>query len=259
MNRITVTQFPPTKKTLDTLHVSLQKCIKEHFIPNSTYYSSDVSIINDKANNSFVYDELTDSIYVIDKMDKLVIKTRDGWDEEFTITKKINSSDWKSCEMARDIHKSISYMLVINGKSNQLMAIGNDQYIYYILSQKRYQNMIAISDNIDELINCQDNCNDYNIDCHLHNVSSYYDITQYPSVNDYNIKKVDVIISSSNLINGVLGYLKYLKSHIGIICIITSHNTEIGNVMKHDFKLISYQFMDSPKYKYKIELYEPIV
>lgn len=126
-----------TKPSL-TLLPSIQKCLDDDFVPNSTYFSNGVVIINNKTNYSYIYNHVNNNI---DKCSKYNYLYNPYNNNIFTFS-SIDGNIYKTNEMQDYAHNSTLSILEQQSNGYALVTIGGDTYVYGLL--KQYQKYYCI-------------------------------------------------------------------------------------------------------------------
>jgi hypothetical protein len=173
------------------------------FIPNSTYFSNGIFIINDKSKFSYIYDPSNKSITKCSKHDKLFIQYDDGI--IFKSVKSFNFLDTETEKIVWDFVKKTIERL----SSNNLVCIGGDSYIYSFISPK-YNHLTFMGDSV-FLRDAVYNLKPYNM------THTYFDIQNCCS--KQLTGKSDIIITQ-NLDANILSFIQKNIEHITDIIII---------------------------------------
>jgi hypothetical protein len=200
---------------------SIQKCIEYDFIPNSTYFTNGIFVINDKSKYSYIYEPNTKSITKCSKHEKLFIQY-----DECVIFKSIDSFNFLDNETEKIVWNFIKKHIE-TFSSNNLMCIGGDTYIYSLISYK-YKDLIFMGDT-NFLNDTKYNLKPYNM------THTYYDIKKCCSKSLTG--KYDIIITWDIDLN----ILKFIENNIDNInnIIIIKHSITMENHRNH----IEYTFI----------------
>jgi hypothetical protein len=107
------------------------------FIPNSTYFSNGVVVLNDKTNHSYIYNSNNDTVSKCFKYNYLYIPY--NINNNIVIFGSINGNKYKTNEIENYAWNSTLSMLNQHANAESLVTIGGDSYIYGLLKlYKRY-------------------------------------------------------------------------------------------------------------------------
>ena len=197
---------------------SIQKCMEQDFVPESTYYSNGIVVINNKLSYSYIYDINTDQLKKTHQFKKLYIPYNDS-----LIFNTIENNIYKTNEMETYSWKTTMTYLN-NHTSNTLVCIGGDTYVYGILANySRYY--------------CIGNPNYINT-AKVHMTPLNYDAAFVDSSN-INIKfndNIDVIINTF-IDSNIIQFLQLNKSKINKLIIIDYNNINLQTINPHASEL----------------------
>lgn len=195
-----------------SLHPSINHVMQKYFIPDSTYFTNGIVVINDKSNFSFLIKD--SDIKIIKKMDRIKFKIG-----ELYIWKSINSFHQNNMFIAYDIYDYINKLLKIN-YSKTWLGIGGEFMLYFLnhryTSNKYPKKYIGVTNSSAILEDAIFNNYLHNININL-SLINYNKIENYPVLDD----ETCVIIQVSCITQVLVDYLinnKFIKNIIIINC-----------------------------------------
>ena len=193
---------------------SIQECMEKDFIPDSTYYSNGIVVINNKLNYSYIYDINTHQLNKTHGFKRLYIPYNDS-----LIFNTIENNIYKTNEMEKYSWKTTMIHLQ-TPTSNSLVCIGGDTYVYGILA--KYSKYYCIGNS-----------------CFINNAKVHLTPLEYNTVwlDDANINTkidntMDVVINTL-ITSNIIQFLEMNRDKIKKLIIIDYNNMNLQTMNPH--------------------------